>query len=76
MDRAITHTITFPIPECEPELQDAIDGWRYRVVLQELDEEFRSALKHETVEQHLFAGIEWARSKLHECAENENIDIW
>lgn len=71
-----TVTLTFPVPEFESELRDALDGWHYRVVLQDLDEAFRSALKYETVDEHLFAGIEWAREKLHNCVQEENIEIW
>jgi hypothetical protein len=64
-------TLTFRLPDDEPEFRDAVDGWRAKSVLRSLDEHLRSQIKHgelsDEVEVVLQELREWMRG---ECAEH------
>lgn len=70
-------TLHFDDPE---ELQDALDGWKWKDVVFILDQDLRSIVKHgymgnrEATEQEIEAADK-LRSKLRELVNDENLNL-
>ncbi len=70
-------TLHFDDPE---ELQDALDGWKWKNVSWEIDKEMRSVLKHghignrEATDDEMEVTEYW-REKLHELINDENLTL-
>jgi hypothetical protein len=72
-------TLHFEHDETE-DLQNAIDGWKWKHSLWDLDNEMRSVVKHgyignrEATEQEIEAAEYW-RKKLREFANENNLNL-
>jgi hypothetical protein len=70
-------TLHFDDPE---ELQDAIDGWKWRLAVEDLDNEMRSVLKHgywhnrEATDVEIDVTEYW-REKLRELVNDHNLNL-
>ncbi len=70
-------TLHFDDPE---ELQDAIDGWKWKNAMWELDQEMRSVVKHgyiknrEATEAEIEVTDYW-RDKLRELINEDNLNL-
>ena len=70
-------TLHFDDPE---ELQDALDGWKWKSAMWELDQEMRSVVKHgyiknrEATEAEMEITDYW-RDKLRELINDENLNL-
>lgn len=62
------------------ELQDAIDGWKWKLAVHDLDQEMRSVLKHgywhnrEATDVEIDVTEYW-REKLRELVNDENLNL-
>ena len=75
-ERGIKAVLEFPIPENDPEFRDAIDGWKYKVALQAIDERCRTRIKWGEMDDSCAEGIELARKWLHEECDEMGIKLW
>jgi len=72
-------TLHFDHDERE-ELQDALDGWKWKNAMRELDQEMRSVVKHghirnrEATEAEMEVTDYW-RDKLRELINDENLNL-
>ena len=65
-------TLTFDLPEENDEHSYAVNGWRYALVLNDLNEWLRTQIKHGEMKDGARAAMQTVRDKLHEIAyENE-----
>ncbi len=68
----MTATLTFQLPEEQDEHQTAVDGAKWRATVQEMDEWFRSKLKHGEGD---ISDYEVARSVLHAILADNGLSI-
>jgi hypothetical protein len=72
-------TLHFDHDETE-ELQDALDGWKWKQICHELDQEMRSVVKHgyigkkEATEAEMEVTHYW-RDKLRELINEDNLNL-
>jgi hypothetical protein len=63
--------LVFKLPEDQTVMSEAVDGWKYRATLQDLDRRLRDRCKHH--------GEQWAcdaKEMLHETAGDNGVDVW
>jgi len=64
----------------DEELRDAIDGWKWKHAMWELDQEMRGIVKHgyignrEATNQEIEAA-DWCRTKIREHLESNNLNL-
>ncbi len=61
----------FKLPEEHTEFMDAYNGWRWKLIVSELDEWLRGQIKYNEKE-----ALQEARDKLHELTGDEGLSIW
>lgn len=66
-------TLTFQLPEEQEEHDFALNGWRYKAALTDLDERLRGLSKHGTAKDRREFSAERAREWLHEALETRGI---
>jgi hypothetical protein len=66
-------TLVFPLPDYEGEFQDAQNGYNYKRVLQDLDNEMRNAHKHGTGLRAKYA-FEW-RERIRDLLGEYGVDL-
>ena len=78
-------TLEFNLPEESCEHDMAVNGWKYQLVLQELDSEIRNYLKHdagplanapEAMRHGILLATEHWRTRLHSLAEERGVEVW
>jgi hypothetical protein len=88
-ERAPKVTLEFPIPECESELRTALDGWRWKNAVWQIDQWLRQNLKHGPMEEWIPGfgepgrrvkldedTMEAVQAKIHLILEEEGLDLW
>ena len=68
--------LEFNLPEENEEFQVAVDGWRYKSIIWELDSFLRSKLKYENLQEKEYEIFDKVRSHLWELIKEENITIY
>ena len=72
----VTATLKFPLPECQSEFDDAVNGWRWKQVVWELDEDYlRSRLKYEELSEEVDAALQAVRDRLHEIMDGNGVRL-
>lgn len=68
-------TLEFNLPEERKDFEMACNGYKYRFVLHELDQEIRSILKYGERSQDVYDELIRLRGFLHELINDENLDL-
>ena len=64
-------TVSWDLPEDHSEFMDAYNGWRWKLIVSELDEWLRREIKYKDRE-----GFQEVRERLHEIVDAEGLRIW
>lgn len=68
--------LEFDLYEDREAYEDALNGTKYRAILQEFDNYLRGRLKYEELPELIQEALQAARSKLHEEAADSGASIW
>ena len=68
--------LRFDLPEEELEHQTALDGWKWRTVVEELDNHLRNKLKYEDLTEEDDEIYQSVRDELHSIMNNQNVVLW
>lgn len=63
-------------PDDEDKLEMMQHGWKYRSILQNLDNHLRNHLKYETHTEEVHNALEDIRSKLFTIADEHDVKVW
>ncbi len=69
----MTATLTFQLPEEQDEFQTAVDGAKWRLTVQEMDEWLRVKVKHSEGD---VSNYDEAREMLHELLAGNGLSIY
>jgi len=70
-------TITFNLPQEQKELENALNGTKYRSILTDLDEMLRSKLKYdETLTGEQEQIYQELRDSIQEAFDDWNLNLW
>jgi len=70
-------TITFNLPEEQEELENALNGTKYKIILRDLDEMLRSRIKYdEELDEHREKIYQELRDSIQEAFEDWNLNIY
>jgi hypothetical protein len=59
--------LEFPLPECQEDFETAVNGYKWKLAMWDLDQWLRSELKYkETYKENEYELLEKFRDKLHE----------
>ena len=68
--------LKFPLPECQQDFETAINGYKWKLVVWDLDKWLRSQIKHkETYKENEYELLESFRDKLHEVKNDYNLSL-
>lgn len=68
--------LRFTLPEESEEHQTALDGWRWRAVVEELDNHLRNKLKYEDLTEEDDELYQSVRDELHSIMDSNNVALW
>ena len=68
--------LRFDLPEESEEHQTALDGWKWRMVVEQIDNHFRSKLKYEDLSEEDDAVYQAVREELHNIIDQQGLSIW
>lgn len=68
--------LEFDLYEDREAYEDALNGSKYRGILQEFDNYLRGRLKYEELPEQIQEALQAARDKLHEEASSSGASIW
>jgi len=64
----------------DPDDKDKLEmfqyGWKYRSVLQEMDNYLRALIKYKDLPEAVEEALDTARSKLFELADDSDVKVW
>jgi transcriptional regulator of acetoin/glycerol metabolism len=66
-------TLEYNLPEEQSEHADALNGYKWRGICQELDNILRNKMKYENVETMRLEDI---RKELHQLADASSLQLW
>jgi len=66
-------TLEFNLPEENEEHFDALNGSKWRALLQDLDNELRLKMKHGELSEEAYKAYEYIRNWIHEYANTDTI---
>jgi len=66
-------SLHFKLPEEQSEFDDALQGTRLRIAIQDLDNYLRSLAKHQDIE---IIEVQAVRTKLHEILEEYELSLY
>jgi len=70
-------TITFNLPEEQEELENALNGTKYKIILRDLDEMLRSRIKYdEELDESQEKIYQELRDSLQEAFDDWNLNLW
>ena len=67
--------LEFDLPEERDEFKTAIEGYKYRLCLSELDTFLRNKLKYEDLSDEEFDAFEKTRTELYRILEDNDVNI-
>ncbi len=68
-------TLHFELPEDEYNYRNAINGWRWRAVVSQLDEDLRHELTYNEPSEAVAARIEALRAEIHALLQEYNLTL-
>jgi hypothetical protein len=69
-------TLEFDAVEEAHEIRDALDGWKWKMAMWDLDQELRSTLKYQDdLSPELDQAYESLRKKIREILDNHNLHL-
>jgi len=69
-------TLEFQIPEESEEHQTAVDGWKWRALVQDMDNGLRLRIKHGTDSGEVKDALQLVRDALHKAADDNGVSVW
>ena len=67
--------LKFNLPEENEEFETASNGWKYKLILWNLDDHLRSKIKHEDLEETEYDIYSKIREQLWEFVNEENLTL-
>jgi len=68
--------LRFTLPEESEEHQLALDGWKWRIVAEEMDNFLRNKLKYEALTEEDDALYQSVRDELQSLIDNQGLALW
>jgi len=68
-------TLTFNLPEEQPEFENASNGWKWSFVCWQLDQYLRDKMKYEEIPNSEYEVLEKTREKIHEIMMDNNLQF-
>ena len=67
--------LQYDLPEDETDYKNAVNGWRWRRVVEEMDSRLRDKLKYDTLPDPLYDEIQHVRDGLFELLHDFNLTL-
>jgi hypothetical protein len=68
--------LRFTLPQESEEHQLALDGWKWRIVAEEMDNFLRNKLKYEDLTEEDDEIYQSVRDELHSLIDNQGLALW